>query len=70
LLDDYAVDHPFDCAEEERAELTPFPQSVYPADRPAVQSWLEGLGLQGPMPTFTLLDRVNRDIAGQLLYQL
>jgi len=31
---------------------------------------LEGLGLQGPIPTFTLLDRMNREIAGRLLYQL
>jgi transglutaminase-like putative cysteine protease len=70
LMDDYAVDHPFTYADEERAELAPFLLSVYSADRQAVQRWLEGLGLQGPMPTFTLLDRMNREIVGRLLYQL
>jgi transglutaminase-like putative cysteine protease len=70
LLDDYAVDHPFAYAGEEWAELAPFLQSVYPADRPEVQRWLEGLGLQGPMQTFTLLDRMNREIASRFFYQL
>jgi len=70
LLDDYAVDHPFAYTGEERAELAPFLQTVYPADRPEVQRWLEGLGLQGAMQTFTLLDRMNREIASRFVYQL
>jgi transglutaminase-like putative cysteine protease len=70
LLDDYAIEHPFAYVDEEWAELAPFLQLVYPTDQPALQSWLEGLGLQAPMPTFTLLDRLNREIAGRFRYQL
>jgi transglutaminase-like putative cysteine protease len=70
LVDDYAVIHPFDYALEEQAGLAPFRQAVYPDDREAVRRWLDGLGLQGPMQTFTLLDRVNRAIAGRFFYQV
>ncbi len=70
MLDDYAVNHPFAYADEERAELAPFLPIVYPADRPADQPWLEGQGPQGPMPTFTLPNRMNGEIAGRFLYQL
>jgi transglutaminase-like putative cysteine protease len=70
LVDDYAVLHPFDYAVEDRAELAPFQQSVYPSDRDAVQRWLVGLGLRQPMETFALLDRMNREIAGRLLYRM
>ena len=70
LLDDYAVIHPFDYAEEDGIELAPFLQPVYPSDREAVQRWLDGLGLQRPLQTFTLLDRMNREIAGHFAYQV
>ncbi len=72
LVDDYAVMHPFQYAEEEQAELAPFEQSVYPSaqDRDAVRGWLDGLGLLQPMQTFALLDRMNREIAGRCVYQM
>jgi len=70
LVDDYAVTHPFDYAIEEQADLAPFRQAVYPGDREAVQRWLGGLGLPRPMETFTLLDRVNREIASRFMYQM
>ncbi len=70
LLDDYAVVHPFDYAPEERADLAPFQRAVYPSDAEAVEGWLGGLGLQRPTETFALLDRMNRGIAGGLLYQM
>ncbi len=70
FVDDYAVTHPFDYAMEDRAELVPFQQAVYPADRETVNRWLGGLGLQRPMETFTLLDRLNREIAGRFFYQV
>ena len=70
LVDDYAVMHPFDYAPEEQADLAPFQQPVYPGDQEAVQHWLDGLGLQRPLETFTLLDRMNRQIAGQCAYQI
>jgi len=69
-VDDYAVIHPFEYAEEHRAELAPFQQPVYPSDRDAVQRWLDGLGLRQPMETFVLLERMNREIAGRFLYQM
>jgi len=70
LVDDYAVIHPFEYAEEHRVELAPFQQPVYPSDRDAVQRWLDGLGLYQPMETFVLLERMNREIAGRFLYQM
>jgi len=70
LVDDYAVNHPFDYAEEDRTELAPFQQSVYPSDWDAVQRWLDSLGLRQPMETFALLDRMNRAIASGFLYQM
>ena len=70
LVDDYAVNHPFDYAKQEQADLAPFREAVYPADREAVQRWLDGLGLLRPMQTFTLLDRVNREILGRFFYQM
>jgi transglutaminase-like putative cysteine protease len=70
LLDDYAVIHPFDYAEDDGIELAPFLQPVYPSDREAVQRWLDGLDLPRPLPTFTLLDRINREIPGHFVYRL
>jgi transglutaminase-like putative cysteine protease len=70
LIDDYAVTHPFEYADEDRAELAPFRQSVYPGDRNAVQHWLNDLGLRQPMDTFVLLDRLNREIAGRFVYRM
>jgi transglutaminase-like putative cysteine protease len=70
LVDDYAVIHPFDYATEEQADLAPFQQAVYPADRETVQRWLEGLGLRQPMQTFTLLDRMNHEIAARFVYRM
>lgn len=72
LVDEYAVMHPFQYAQEEQAELAPFEQSVYPSapDRDAVRAWLDRLGLLQPMETFALLDRMNREIASQFVYQM
>ncbi len=70
LVDDYAVIHPFDYAEEEQTVLAPFQRSVHPLERDAVQRWLDGLGLQQPMETFALLDRLNREIAGRFVYRM
>jgi transglutaminase-like putative cysteine protease len=70
LADDYAVIHPFDYAEEDRIELAPFRQAVYPADQEAVRRWLDELGLPRPIETFALLDRMNREIVGAFSYQI
>lgn len=70
IVDDYAVNRPFNYAFEEQIDLAPFLQAVYPADRASVQFWLNGLGLQRPMETFALLDQMNRQIARQFMYQM
>ena len=70
LLDDYAVIHPFDYAEEDGIELAPFLQPIYPSDREAVQHWLDGLDRPRSLQTLTLLDRMNREIAGHFAYQV
>lgn len=70
LVDDYAVNHPFEYAEAESIELAPFLQAVYPSDREAVRSWLGEVRLHQPMETFTLLDQMNRQITDRFFYQL
>lgn len=70
LVDDYAVLHPFEYAIADRAELAPFQATVYPSDGGTVQRWLDGLGLQRPIETFTLLDRLNREIASRFSYEM
>jgi len=70
LLDDYAVNYPFKYTDEDQIELAPFLQAVYPCDRDALQQWLEQLGLLRPMPTFTLLDKLNHEIADRFFYQM
>lgn len=70
LVADDAVTYPFDYAQEEQPDLAAFRQSVYVQDRLAVNQWLVSLGcLQGPIETFVLLDRMNRDIASRSVYQ-
>lgn len=70
LVDDYAVTHPFAYAEQDRAELAPFQQPVYPADQDAVRKWLDGFDLRPPIETFALLDRLNREIASGFAYRM
>jgi transglutaminase-like putative cysteine protease len=68
LLDDYAVTHPFAYAAAEQIELAPFLQNVYGADRTMIQQWLQTLALPASSQTFTLLDRINREIASNFSY--
>ena len=69
IVEDYAVRYPFQYPLEERIDLAPFQQLVYPQQRTALQLWLEQLGLtQGSMETYVLLDRLNRTIASQFQY--
>lgn len=68
LVDDYAVDHPFEYAEPERAELAPFRVPVYPDAQSAVRDWVATLGLTAPIQTFALLDRMNHAIVNNFRY--
>lgn len=70
LVDGYAVTHPFTYLVAEQAELAPFQLAVYPDERNAVTRWLDELALRQPMQTFTLLDRLNREIAARFSYRM
>jgi transglutaminase-like putative cysteine protease len=70
VMEDYAVTYPFDYAREEEPDLAAFRQSVHVQDRPVVSEWIASLGCsRGPIETFVLLDRMNRDIASAFSYQ-
>jgi transglutaminase-like putative cysteine protease len=71
LMENYAINCPFDYPRAEQPDLAPFQQSVYPADRALVLAWLEGLGLlQRPIETFALLSALNCEIANHFVYQI
>jgi transglutaminase-like putative cysteine protease len=71
LLEDYAINCPFQYATDEQPDLAPFEQNVYPDDRPALHAWLVRLGLlQRPFGTFELLSALNRQIANHFTYQI
>ncbi|MFZ4535449.1 transglutaminase family protein [Propionivibrio sp.] len=71
LMEDYAVNCPFAYAIDEQPDLVAFEQSVYPDDRPAVHTWLNGLGLlKRPIETFALLSQLNCAIANNFTYQI
>jgi len=70
LMDDHAVFYPFEYSVEERPDLEVFRQCVYPGDMSVVSQWLQSLGcLQHNIETFSLLDRMNRGIASNFVYQ-
>lgn len=69
IVEDYAVRYPFQYQPQDRVDLAPFQQLVYPHQRAVLWQWLEQLGLtQGPVETYVLLDRLNRTIASQFQY--
>lgn len=71
LVEDLAVTYPFEYLPDEQADLTGFRRNVYPDDQPRIHDWLASLGLhQGPIETFVLLDRLNREIAGRFTYRI
>ncbi len=69
LVADYAVNYPFLYTPEERFDLLPYEQPVYPNDQPALREWVSGFGFgHGPIETYAMLDRMNRALAGGLTY--
>ena len=69
LVEDYAVNYPFQYVTEDAAELSPFLEPVYPDDEKAIRNWFERLGLgKQTEQTYALLDRMNRTIASQFTY--
>jgi transglutaminase-like putative cysteine protease len=69
LVEDHAVNYPFLYRVDERADLLPFQQPVYPNDGQALRQWLGefGFGLD-PIETYSMLDRLNRAIANGFAY--
>jgi transglutaminase-like putative cysteine protease len=69
LVADYAVNYPFLYTPEERVDLLPYEQPVYPNDQRALREWVSGFSFgQGPIETYAMLDRMNRALAGGLTY--
>jgi transglutaminase-like putative cysteine protease len=69
LVEEHAVMYPFDYALNEEPDLAAFRQTTYGQDQFAVKQWLGSIGcLRGPIETFVLLDRMNREIAGSFMY--
>jgi len=71
LVEDYALNYPFQYVPHDRMDLFPFLQSVYPRDAESIRVWLSNLGLEHPnLQTYTLLDRLSKTIAGQFNYTI
>jgi len=71
LIEEYAVDYPFTYASRELVELQPFLHPVYPDDSAAILEWLKQIGLvNAHMQTYSLLDLLNRAVAGQFMYMV
>lgn len=71
VVEDSAVTYPFEYVPADRMDLEPFRAPSWPADETWVLEWLGSLGLRmWPIETFTLLDRLNRAIHGNLRYEV
>ncbi len=71
IVEDYAVDYPFEYRKEDRVDLAPFQQLVYPDQQAIVRDWLRDLNLMpGGVETYVLLDRLNRTITGEFQYRV
>jgi transglutaminase-like putative cysteine protease len=68
LLEEYAVNYPFDYARDEQVDLAPFQQPGFSGEPRIMKDWLQQLGLTG-MQTFALLVKMNQAISNQLHYQ-
>ncbi len=69
LVEDYAVNYPFNYLPGDRIDLFPFLNPVYPGDEEAIRNWLDSAGLGQPaMQTYALLDLLSRTIAGRFAY--
>ncbi len=69
VVEDRAVNYPFVYGPEERVDLLPCQQPVYPADQDALREWVASFGFgPGPIETYALLAQMNGAIAGQFTY--
>jgi transglutaminase-like putative cysteine protease len=71
IVEDYAVDYPFEYRKEERVDLAPFQQLVYADQQSMLRDWLKDLNLlSGKIETYVLLDRLNRIITSEFKYMI
>lgn len=69
VVEDYAVDYPFEYEACEQLDLTPYRQPSYPEDAEVVRTWLSRIGLgQGGLQTYVLLDRLSKEIPSRFSY--
>jgi transglutaminase-like putative cysteine protease len=68
LLEEYAVNYPFDYALGEQVDLAAFQQPGFSGEQRIIKDWLQQLGLTG-MQTFALLVKLNQAISNQFHYQ-
>jgi transglutaminase-like putative cysteine protease len=71
IVEDYAVDYPFEYRKEERVDLAPFQQLIYVDQQSMLRDWLKDLNLlSGKIETYVLLDRLNRIITSEFNYMI
>lgn len=71
LLDDYAINFPFQYDPTERPDLVPYQMPSFPKDEPALRQWLAQFWRPGQMvATYGLLDSINRAIPQSFGYQM
>lgn len=69
MLEDYAVNYPFNYADAERTDLLAYQQLVFLNDQSAINRWLNQFNYLG-MNTFSLLMMLNQTISNQFRYQM
>ena len=69
MLEDYAINYPFNYADSERADLLAYQQLVFLNDQNAINNWLHQFNYLG-MNTFSMLMMLNQNISNQFRYQM
>jgi transglutaminase-like putative cysteine protease len=69
MLEDYAINYPFNYADSERADLLAYQQLVFLNDQSTINNWLLQFNYLG-MNTFSMLMLLNQTISNQFRYQM
>ena len=69
MLEDYAINYPFNYADAERTDLLAYQQLVFLNDQSAINNWLHQFNYLG-MNTFNMLMMLNQNISSQFRYQM
>lgn len=71
LVDEKAVNWPFQFDPKERVDLVPYQTLCFPSDGPVVRDWLEQFWRPGQViETYVLLDSINRAIVRNFTYTM